>query len=124
MEDSITIDIPEHEWLTANGRYHWAVKAKRTKALRAKAARAAIQLRTFTRAHVTAFIAYPRGGRVDPANANPTVKAIIDGIVDAGALPDDDTSHLIGPDFRVDQPTKVKGLHRVRLVFTDQQHDF
>jgi hypothetical protein len=47
--------------------------------------------------HVAAFIGYPRNGKADPANAAPTVKALIDGMVDAGVWPDDDSTYVIGP---------------------------
>lgn len=125
MTQSITIPISDTEWLTANGRYHWAEKAKRTKALRAKTRLLARQLTPCTSpVHVTAFVAYPRGGRVDVHNAMPSVKPCIDGLVDAGILVDDSTTYLLGPDMRVDIPTKTKGLHELRLVITPQHTPF
>lgn len=42
----------------------------------------------------------PGGGRWDPNNWYPTAKAVVDGFVRAGMLPDDDWKHLIGPDMR------------------------
>lgn len=117
----LTIPIPDHEWLTANGRYHWADKAKRTKALRSKTAILARKLEPMTgTVHATAHVAYPRNGRVDVANSYISVKACIDGLVDAGVLEDDSHKYLIGPDMRVDTPTKVKGLHAVRIVLASQ----
>lgn len=35
-----------------------------------------------------------------PTNYMATVKPIVDGLVDAGVLPDDDAKHLLGPDLR------------------------
>ena len=35
---TLTIEIPSNEWLSANGRYHWAERSRRTRALRARAA--------------------------------------------------------------------------------------
>jgi hypothetical protein len=52
----------------------------------------------------------------DPANWAPSAKAAIDGMVRAGVLPDDDSTHLIGPDGRLGTP--VKGAQLV-LVITD-----
>lgn len=43
------------------------------------------------------YIYRPRAGRYDPGNYYPTAKAILDGIVDAGALPDDSHEYLDGP---------------------------
>lgn len=121
MPQHIDIDIPDHLWMSANDRMHWRRKADRTKALRTLAFTHARQLHRLQVAHCTAFISYPRGGRADPANAAPTVKALIDGCVDALLIPDDDHHHLIGPDYRrADTNTGIKGLHRVRLEFTDQ----
>jgi hypothetical protein len=50
--------------------------------------------------HITAHIWKPRRGRYDPNNLWPTVKAVVDGFVDAGLLADDDHTHVIGPDMR------------------------
>jgi predicted nucleic acid-binding Zn ribbon protein len=50
--------------------------------------------------HITAHIWKPRRGRYDPNNLWPTVKAVVDGFVDAGLLFDDDHVHVIGPDMR------------------------
>jgi hypothetical protein len=50
--------------------------------------------------HITAHIWKPRRGRYDPNNLWPTVKAAVDGFVDAGLLADDDHLHVIGPDMR------------------------
>lgn len=82
---SVVIDVPAGEWLTSNGRYHWASRARRTRALRVRAAIA--------------------------ANAYPAVKACIDGLVDAGILPDDPDPHL---------PT---GHHRLTVNITDTTGD-
>jgi hypothetical protein len=50
--------------------------------------------------HIFAHVYKPRGGRYDPNNLWPTVKAVVDGLVDAGFLVDDDHAHVIGPDMR------------------------
>ena len=36
----------------------------------------------------------------------PTLKALVDGLVDAHLIPDDDWKHLIGPDVRMGEPRK------------------
>lgn len=123
----LTLDIPEHLWMSSNERRHWAVTMKRTKELRERAGyQARLQLAvTAGPVLVTAFIQYPRNGRADPSNASPTVKPILDGITDAGIWADDDSETVIGPDFRREaSATGVKGLHRVRLVLTPQEVPF
>ncbi|WP_051485544.1 hypothetical protein [Nocardioides sp. J54] len=120
---TLTFSIPADLWLSANQRLHWAPRAKRTKALRelgyftAKARRAP----RFDVAHVAAFIGYPRNGKADPANAAPTIKALIDGITDAGVFPDDDSTHVIGPTYLRDPKPETPGCYSVRLVITNQE---
>ena len=124
MTHRLTIPIPPGEWISANDRMHWAEKAKRTKALRArgKAYARALGLHRagLEVVHVAAWIGYPRGGKADPANAGPTVKALIDGLTDAGVWPDDDSEHVIGPDYRRGPVTGRAGWHEVQLVLTPQ----
>src|SRR5690625_6966711 len=102
---TIILDIPRDWWLTSNGRYHWAQRAQRTRWIRHAAALAARGTRPHRQAHVTAYVAYPRANRADPGNAYPTLKAAIDGVIDAGILPDGDHKHLPALTIRRDPPT-------------------
>jgi len=63
------------------------------------------------RAHILAVYQPPDNRRRDPANLYPSVKAVVDGIVDAGVLDDDSAAYLGGPDMRLGQL-----CHRGRLV--------
>lgn len=54
----------------------------------------------FDRAEVKVIMRMPDGRRRDPNNYHQTTKAIIDGLVDAGMFPDDDSAHVLGPDIR------------------------
>ena len=120
---TLTIEIPFNEWLSANGRTHWAEKARRTRALRTRAAFTARNqhIQPVSIAHVTARIQYPTAGRADPGNASPTIKACLDGCTDAGVWEDDDHRHLVGPDYRRDTGRAPKHWHRVRLVIVEQE---
>jgi crossover junction endodeoxyribonuclease RusA len=123
LVSSVTFTIPANLWLSANARRHWADTAKRTKALRQMGAwndYTASRTGSLGTTHVAAFIGYPRNGKVDPANAAPTVKALIDGMVDAGVWPDDDSTHVIGPTYLRDKASGQAGVHTVRLVLTPQ----
>ena len=119
----LAFTIPKNLWLSANDRLHWAVKAKRTKALREYGLMQALadNIPPHGTTHVAAFIGYPRNGRADPSNAAPTVKALIDGLTDAGTWADDDSTHVLGPTFLRDPSTKETGIYRVRLVLTRQE---
>lgn len=129
MVINIGYEIPDNEWWTQNKRGHWRVKYAHTSAVKARAtliARSAKQAIStaegrsmdrpaFTRCHVTAYVAYPTNNRADPENAAPMVKAILDAMTETGWWPDDDSRHLIGPDYRRDPEKTRKGWHRITM---------
>lgn len=102
---------------TANGREHWRRRAELTKRWRTYAyARARNELvagrwTPLERAHITITIDWPDQRRRDPANWSPTAKAIVDGLVDAGLLPDDDHRHVTGPDMRRGHGPRAVHVH-------------
>lgn len=118
---TLTLHIPRSWWLSANQRLHWAQKAERTRNIRALAAASARGMEPVETVHVAAFIGYLRGGKADPSNAAPVVKACLDGLTDAGVWPDDDHTHVIGPTFRRDPKSTRAGHYTVRLVLTPQE---
>lgn len=84
--------------LNAERSAHWREHRRTTEAVRTKVAYTARQsLRTI---HPSAFPiiveAFPvqKGRLPDAGNSYPTVKAIIDGLVDADILPDDDPKYV------------------------------
>jgi len=89
--------------LNANQRLHWRKRSDITKALRAAGKQAALDARVprLERAHIDAVYKPPNRRRRDVANLYPSFKAVIDGLVDAGVLEDDDDKHLTGPDMRL-----------------------
>lgn len=96
----LTIPAP-CAWLNSNQRLHRMAAAKLTAQWRAAGKQAATDLEPVEgQVRILAYISKPRGGRWDPNNLWPTIKALVDGIVDAGLIPDDDHEHLIGPDMR------------------------
>lgn len=115
----IPVDL-KLEALSANGRVHWSVRKARTKVLRDKARVAALAAHVppMSRAHLVVTVTWPDRRRRDVANLSPTFKALVDGFVqDAGLLPDDDDTHLIGPDLRVARETS--GTPRLALLRFD-----
>lgn len=101
------------KFINSNLRIHRMQEANMTKQWRqlaAVAARGHEPLETPVR--IIATFWKPRNGRYDPNNLWPTVKACVDGFVDAGLLPDDDHKHVIGPDMR------HGGKGEQRIVFT------
>lgn len=91
------------EWINSNQRLHRMQVAKLTKAWREAGHAAAVQdprVPYAGRVHIVAHIWKDRAGRYDPNNLWPTVKAAIDGVVEAGLILDDDHEHVLGPDMR------------------------
>ena len=84
------------KWLSLNDRDHYRVRATKIKAWRTHTEHAvrAAGVPTLARATITGHIYKNRAGRYDPHNLFATLKPIIDGIVDAGVLADDDHTHL------------------------------
>ena len=122
---TLSFSIPSEWWLSANQRLHWAPKSKRTTYLRNLGAFVAVadelDGKRLGSTHVAAFIGYLRNGTADPANAAPTIKALIDGMTDAGVWPDDDSTHVIGPTYLRDPKSPTPGHYTVRLVLTSQE---
>jgi len=116
---SWTLTFPTMELLTANQRKHHMERARITRDLRETAGWLARYQRVpqLDRAHVLAVYCPPDARRRDPANWHPSVKALVDGLVDVGVLPDDDAKHLDGPDIRLGQIT-ARG--RMVLVITER----
>lgn len=97
----IAFFIPQPtDFINSNHRLHWAVRAKRTKTWREAARCAAHGLPRNQRVQVTVYIHKKTRRAYDAHNLTPTAKAVMDGIVDAGLIPDDTNAHLVGPDMR------------------------
>ena len=105
-------DLPQTDMLSLNGRADRRTLSPRIRTLRMQAsvmARAA-RCPSFERARLVAWVRFPDGRRRDLHNYMPTLKALVDGLVDAGLLPDDDSRHLQGPDMRLDPRHTVKRM--------------
>lgn len=105
--------------LTSNERLGIHQKASRIKALRNTGWAMAryYKIPQLQRAHVY-YVLHPdtTTRRRDPGNWAPSAKAAVDGMVDAGVLPDDNSERLLGPDPRIGVP--VAGSQLV-LIVTD-----
>ncbi|AAN12622.1 RusA-like Holliday junction resolvase [Mycobacterium phage Che9c] len=93
------IDLPwSRPPLTANQRMHWAAKARKTREVRTAAALLARDAPRTDRLVATLHYQPRQQRRRDNHNLWPTVKALVDGLVDAGVVPDDDTEHVSTPE--------------------------
>jgi Holliday junction resolvase RusA-like endonuclease len=98
---TLPVAVPFSEVANANDarREHWGTKSRKARALRARGA-LAYRLAGSPRMDVvrcSVQVYYPDRRKRDVANLHPTVKALVDGMVKAGLLPDDDDAHLTGP---------------------------
>ena len=115
--------------LTSNQRPHWSTRARITAEWRALAATQARSARIppLDRALIVVHWIPATRHRHDPCNAYPMIKASVDGIVDAGVLPDDDAAHLDGPDMRLGPVTPVgprmRGYATLRIVIVELAPD-
>lgn len=77
--------------ISANGRYHWAARARLTRQVRREVATLARhhKTRAVDVAEVTWHWRPEVKRRRDDSGPAPSVKAAVDGLVDAGVLPDD-----------------------------------
>lgn len=111
----IELEIPAEWWMTSNRRLHHHDKRRRTANIRQKAgmlerSRGPVP----TPVKVTATISLPTNRRFDPPNAWPVVKAALDGLVDAGILPDDDHAHV--PTTVFERGPKTPGKYTLTLT--------
>lgn len=95
----LTVNAPDLP-LTSNQRHHHHAKAEITRNWRLRAALLARHENPIDHAHVTYWIHATTNRRRDVGNYYPTIKACLDGIVDAGILPDDSDAYVVGPDPR------------------------
>lgn len=101
-----------HKLISANHRDHWRAKAAKTKFWRHLAAQRFRGVPPVTGlVRVEVWISWPDQRRRDTTNWAPTGKACLDGIVDAGVLPDDSDRYVVGPDMR-----RGYGPHEVRVI--------
>lgn len=99
---SMSLTVHRSNLLTSNQRRHYHDTGRATKVLRitGKLNAQSQELRPMTRVHVHVFVGWPDRRRRDVPNLWPTVKALIDGIVDAGILPDDNDDVVTALTFR------------------------
>ncbi|MFG3340568.1 hypothetical protein [Glycomyces sp. NPDC048151] len=112
MADSWTLTIPAPtQWVSANDRSHWQSKARLVKIWReagALHARAAKLPHIDTPVHITGWVCRTDTRRADAHNRILTVKAVIDGLVDAGILDDDNDKHVTAVTMRAGEPVDRK----------------
>lgn len=118
----LIVDVPDNEYLSANDRLHWRPERQRKIALRnrGKTLAQSQKLKVPTPCLVVVEVGLRTNGRADPDNSAPTVKCLIDGIVSAGAIEDDNSDHIVSTIYRRGPRVTEKGWRRIHLKFIDQ----
>lgn len=120
------IRLAASDVLNLNDRNHWRLKADKTRYIRELAKQTATLSHAphLQRALLVVEIAFPDRRRRDPHNYMATVKPIVDGLIKAKVLPDDDAAHLLGPDLRrapvVSQKNMEQPMYDFRLRLYDR----
>ena len=127
---TIEFSIPVTDIISANGREHHMKVAGKTKRLRTDAAWYATAARheqklpgagvLMERATLTVSVGWqPLTPTFKATNLGPTLKAIIDGCVDAKIIRDDDDLHLLSTTWQTYTRSEA-GLVWLRLVFESE----
>lgn len=108
-------------WLSANQRRDLRRQTPDRRAWRAAGAAhaRAAHLPKLQHVHLVAVLRFPDNRRRDPHNYYPTLKALVDGLVDYGLVPDDSHQYLVGPDIRQGPVLTDRRLGEVVLTVTD-----
>lgn len=109
--------------LSLNDRMHWAQKARITRQVRSTVAWNAMSMRVPRADHYHAQLVYypPNRRRRDPDNLWATAKPAIDGLVDAGVLPDDTARFVTRHDPLIADPQPGVVDCRVWLVVWNEE---
>lgn len=123
----IEFEVPKALWLTSNRKPDRRVAARIVRdlqALSAATARAALLGDLPWPAAILWTIAYPKGvgwATGDASNAQPTCKALLDGLVKAGHLPDDGPRHVRVESYTRGPNLTVPALHTITARITGME---
>ncbi|GAA4915809.1 hypothetical protein [Nesterenkonia rhizosphaerae] len=114
LHRTIRLDLTGHTWaktrLSMNDRLYPYERNRRTQIWKRLAAKAAANCQPLDWARIVIYYRYPTNHRREVNNLMPTSKAIVDGLVKAGVLADDNDTRVVGPDNRREP---VNGPHQV-----------
>lgn len=129
MTTTLTFTIPKSLWLTSNRQISNRGYRQRIvgdlQQIAATTARQAGRIDGQVAAHWT--VSYPKGVRRDKgeaSNAQPTTKALLDGLVNAGLLEDDGPAWVVVETFRRGPNLTRPSDHEITLVLTSQEVPF
>ncbi|MDT0223484.1 hypothetical protein [Gordonia sp. AC31] len=118
---TIVIELPyQRPPLTPNQRLHWSVRARLTREIRETAGMCArsAKLPSLGRSEVTTVWFVPDRRRRDAGSLSLTTKAALDGLVDAGVWPDDNTTWVAQESYRIEMD---KSRPRIEIHIQEAQ---
>lgn len=131
MSDRVTFVVPNKLWLSSNrpvANRGWLQSIRNDlHDLAIWSARAQHLDRVHGQALACWTVSYPKGVRKDKgeaSNAQPTTKALLDGIVTGGWLTDDGPKYVTGEMFRRGTNLTETGIHHIQLILTSQELPF
>lgn len=118
MNQTVILYLHRDQIINANHRPHWTKRATLTRTIRnishwnALANLQPVERRT----RIIVTYGWTGPGRVrDSGNLQPTSKALVDGLVDAGIFPDDNDKWVVGPDNRFGDRSDRNGLVKITI---------
>lgn len=119
---TLHFEVPAAIFISQNHRLHFRVKADRVAQLRLLGrAVGSCHDRVDTPCHMTVDIGWPDKRRRDRSNAASTVKALLDGVVDAGILSDDSDLHITRETY-TSHVEGDKGRVHLTITLTPEGH--
>lgn len=122
---SYVLDLPDLPTWNANSRGHWSQRASEVAAWRlvAKQAANAAGIPPLDVVFVELTMIPADRRRRDPDNLAGALKPVLDGLVDAGVIPDDSWQHVAGVALAIENPDPSLNSHRWRLMIDVLEHD-
>ena len=119
------LELPNLPTWNANSRGHWSQRASEVAAWRMVAKQAANRagIPALDVVFVELTMTPSDRRRRDPDNLAGALKPILDGLVDAGVIPDDSWQHVAGVALSIEKPDRSLREHRWRLLVDVLEHD-
>lgn len=123
--DPITVHVPCRVWsVNEERRWHWRQRADAQRQVREAAALLAAKVGAqLTPVTIEVTPLLPRGRRQDAGNCVTVAKPAIDGLVDAGVIPDDSGRYLSAVTFRAPEPCERAADEGLRLTIQPRRQE-
>jgi Holliday junction resolvase RusA-like endonuclease len=119
--NSYLVELPiGMQLINANDRDHWRKSAGKTATIRSVARGQAKGIPRLGKVKIKVIYYAPDNRRRDTTNLFPSVKAAVDGIVDAGVLKDDSDKFVVGYEILRGSYNIPKGQLTIEIIEVDE----